>query len=143
MFFKKKEMSSKDVDIHSLNEVIILFKKILKIAFFFIIILGIYACIKILKELSVLKIFVNLLSVLAPLFIGLVVAWLFDPLVSWLQKKGIRRVLGAIIIYALLFLVIFVIGSALIPVLSDHINEFVKTIPSLLDSINSFITNFE
>lgn len=137
MFGKKKE--NKTIDVGSLNEVIVLAKKILKIAFFFIIILGIYAIIMLLKELKILPTIINILKVLTPLFIGIVVAWLFDPFVSWLQKKGVKRILGAIIIYALLILIIFIVVSALIPVLSDQINDFAKMIPNVLDSINGFI----
>lgn len=137
MFGKKKE--NKTIDVSSLNEVIVLSKKILKIAFFFIIILGVYAIIMLLKELKILPTIINILKVLTPLFIGIVVAWLFDPLVSWFQKKGIKRVFGAIIVYALLILIIFIVLSALIPVLSDQINDFAKMIPSVLDSINNFI----
>ena len=50
MFGKKKE--NKNIDVSSLNEVIVLSKKILKIAFFLIIIIGIYAIIMLLKELN-------------------------------------------------------------------------------------------
>lgn len=139
MFGKKKE--NKNIDIGSLNEVIVLSKKILKIAFFFVIILGIYAIIMLLKELKILPTIINILKVLTPLFIGVVIAWLFDPFVSWLQKKGIKRIFGAIIIYALLVLIIFIVLSALIPVLSDQINDFAKMIPNVLDSINGFIDN--
>ena len=137
MFGKKKE--NKNIDVGSLNEVIVLSKKILKIAFFFIIILGIYAIIMLLKELKILPTIINILKVLTPLFIGIVVAWLFDPFVSWLQKKGVKRIFGAVIIYALLVLIIFIVVSALIPVLSDQINDFAKMIPNVLDSVNNFI----
>ena len=137
MFGKNKE--NKNIDVGSLNEVIVLSKKILKIAFFFIIILGVYAIIMLLKELKILPTIINILKVLTPLFIGIVVAWLFDPLVSWFQKKGIKRIFGAIIVYALLILIIFIVVSALIPVLSDQINDFAKMIPNVLDSINNFI----
>ena len=137
MLGRKKD--NKNIDVSSLNEVIVLAKKILKIAFFFIIIIGIYAIIMLLKELKVLSVLINILKVLTPLFIGLVIAWLFDPLVSWLQKKGIKRVFGALIVYLILILIIFIVVSALIPVLSDQINDFAKMIPNILDSINGFI----
>lgn len=137
MFGKKKE--SKNIDVSSLNEVIVLSKKILKIAFFFIIILGIYAIIMLLKELKILSILINILKVLTPLFIGIVIAWLFDPLVTWFQKKGIKRIFGAIIIYVFLLFIIFIVVSSLIPVLSDQINDFAKMIPNILESINNFI----
>ena len=43
----------------------------------------------------------SLLKVLAPLFIGFVIAWLFNPLVKKLESKGISRTMGAILVYTI------------------------------------------
>lgn len=137
MFGKKKNENS--VDINNLNDVISLSKKILKIAFILLIIGSLYAGIMVLKELKILDFFINILKILTPLFIGLVIAWLFDPVVTRLKKKGIKRVFGAIIIYVALIIVVFIVISALIPVLSSQISDFANMIPSVVSSITDFI----
>lgn len=139
MFGRKK--NDKNIDVSSLNEVIVLSKKILKIAFFLIIVLGIYSITMLLKEWKILDFFVKILKILTPLFIGIVVAWLFEPLVSFLKKKGIRRGLGTLIVYLGLIIILLVLIGSLIPVLSDQINDFAKTIPSIINSLTDFIND--
>lgn len=139
MFGRKN--SDKNIDKRNLNEVIILSKKILQIVFFLIILAGIYVVTMLLKEWKVFDIIIKILKILTPLFIGLVIAWLFNPLVTFLKKKGIKRGLGAMIIYLGLIVIITFVICSLIPLLSDQINEFAKTIPSIVNSIMDFIDN--
>ncbi len=137
MFGRKS--NNKGVDISNLNEVILLSKKILRIAFFLIVIVGIYACTMLFKEWKIIDIFVKILNILSPLFIGIVIAWLFHPLVTFMKSKGIKRGLGAAIVYILLIALIIIVLCSLIPVLSDQINDFAKIIPSLVTTFTNFI----
>ena len=139
MFGRKN--NDKSVDYKNLNEVILLSKKILKIAFFLIIVVGIYAITMLLKEWKVFNFIYSILKILTPLFIGIVVAWLFDPLVSFFKKKGIKRGLGAGIVYVLLILIILLVLGSLIPLLSSQINDFAKTMPSIINSVTGMIDN--
>lgn len=140
MFGRKK--NDKNVDMQSLNEVIVLSKKILRIAFFLIIVVGIYAITMLLKEWKILDIITSILKILTPLFIGLVIAWLFNPFVTFLKNKGIKRGFGALIVYFVFILVLILVLGAIIPGLSSQINDFAKTIPSVLSSVIDFINNF-
>lgn len=139
MFGRKK--NDKNVDMQSLNEVIVLSKKILRIAFFLIIVVGIYAMTMLLKEWKILDIITSILKILTPLFIGLVIAWLFNPLVTFLKSKGIKRGFGALIVYLVFILVLILVLGAVIPGLSSQINDFAKTIPTVLNSVVDFINN--
>lgn len=132
MFGKKKD-ETKEVDKKKLNELVILSRNTVKILYIFLIILGIYAIIRLAKEIKILEFVLILLKVVAPLFIGFVIAWLFDPLVKWLQKKGMRRSLGTIVTYIILIGFISLVMGCLIPLLSEQINEFIKVIPNIID----------
>ena len=79
------------IDYNVLNEIIDISKKILRIALIFIIIVGIYFILKLCNALGLKPIIVNILTSIFPLFVGLFMAWLFDPIVSYLQKKGWKR----------------------------------------------------
>lgn len=137
MLFKKDE--EKKVNYKSLNELIDLGKLILKVMFIFLIVAGVYAGILLTKELKIWAVILDILGILSPLFIGIVVAWLFDPFVSWLQRKGIRRGFGTTITYVIFVLALYLILGTLIPVLSDQINEFAKSIPSIIDSVKNWL----
>lgn len=139
MFRKKDE---KELNVGKLNELVKLAHNILQILMVFLIIIGIYAIIIVLKEVKALPFILTVLKVISPLFIGLVIAWLFDPIVTYLNKKGLRRGFGAAICYVGFLGILIIIISALIPVLSDQINEFVtSTIPSLFDTSKNWIND--
>ena len=108
-----------------------------------LIIIGAYFIIILIKEVQILPFILTILGLLSPLFIGIVIAWLFDPFVTYLNKKGIRRGLGAAICYVLFLGIIVLMLTALIPLLSEQINDFVTTtIPALFSSAREFIDNF-
>ncbi|MDD4547198.1 MAG: AI-2E family transporter [Bacilli bacterium] len=137
MFGKKKEQ--KELDVRSLNDIIFLGKKILGIVYFFVIILGVYATMVLLKELHIFPIILKTIEILSPLFIGLFVAWLFDPFVKYLNKKGIKRGWGATISYLLILIVLMITLSAIIPIVIEQVNEFAKTIPSIFEKFTLWI----
>ena len=137
----KKIKNTDELDIKKINEVVTLLDKIFKIAYIFIIIGAIFLSIKLFKELHLKNIVVVILKTLLPLFIGLFIAWLFAPSVKKLQKKGIKRGLGTTIVYAVFISILALIICAIIPILSDQINDFISTIPSIFDSMEKWITN--
>ena len=94
------------------------------------------------KELKILPFIISILKIISPLFIGVFIAWLFDPIVTKLNKKGIRRIIGTIMCYVLFLGIIFLIVYAIIPLLAEQINDFVTTtIPSLYDTSKQWIDN--
>lgn len=136
MFGKK---DTKEIDKKKLNDLIGLSKNTVKILYILLIILGVYAVIRLTKELKILELIITILKVIAPLFIGFIVAWLFDPLVKWLQKKGIRRSIGTTITYLIILGFVSLIIGGLIPLLSEQINEFIKVIPNIIEQARDIL----
>lgn len=127
------------LDIKGLNIIIKLCKNMLKIAYIVAIILGIYGFIILGKELGVFKTIVTILKVLSPLFIGIVIAWLFSPLVNFLTKKKIKRGLAVSIVYIVLISIVVLILGAIIPTLYKQIQDFAAVIPSIFEKIRNWI----
>ena len=124
----------KEINYSKLNDLISLSHNILKILFILLIIVGAYAIIMLIKELKIFPFIFSIFKILAPLFIGVFIAWLFDPIVTKLDKKGVRRLIGTTMCYVVFLGIIFLIVYAIIPLLSEQINDFVTTtIPSLYD----------
>lgn len=139
MFRKKSE---KEIDKKELNEVISLGKKILSVIYILIFIVSIYVITIIFKEWKIWSFLFTIFKVIFPLFIGLGIAWLFDPFVCWMQKKGIRRSLGTFITYILVIGIISIVVGSIIPLLTDQINEFAKSIPAVIDPLKGWISTF-
>ena len=139
--FKK---SDQELDIKKINDVVGLSKKILNITYVLFIALAIFVFIRLSKELNILNFIFTILKIVSPLFIGIVVAWLFNPIVTYLQKNGMRRGLGAAVSYLLLIGVLTIMIWSIVPTLSEQINDFASMIPSLFDTIKGWInTLFE
>lgn len=136
MFKKKNEL-----DTNGLNEIIYLGKNILKLSFIILIIGIILAGTILLKELGVFKFLGSVLNVLAPLFIGFIVAWLFAPLVDKMTKKGMSRILASMIVYVVFIAFLLVFFRIFIPIIYNELNELIKTLPSITGKITDFINN--
>ena len=137
----RKEKKQESVDTNKINDVLTLSNKILKIVYILLVILGVYIAIIVCKDLSIKKTILTILKILFPLFIGIFVAWLFDPFVTFLQRKGLKRSVGTFITYVLFIGTLLIIVGAIVPILSEQINEFVKMIPSTFDTIKVWCDN--
>lgn len=130
------------IDTENLNEVISLSKRILRIFYllsiFSIIGLGIY----LLRETKVFVIIGNILRVISPLFIGLIVAWLLDPIVNWFVKKGVKRVIASIFAFFILILILYLLIILIFPALVNQINDFIGVLPTIVNEVIEFIGNF-
>ena len=133
--FSRKEKKKDSLDVSTLSN------KILKIVYVLAVILGIYVVIILCKELQIKGIVLTILRTIFPLFIGIFIAWLFDPFVTYLQRKGMRRGFGTFITYLLFIGTLTVIIGAIIPILSEQVNEFVKSMPSIFESIRGWCDN--
>ena len=134
MIKKKKE----SIDIENLNNVILLGKKILKVLYIAIILGIVLLAIIVLGRLKIGKFILSILSVLSPLFIGLLIAWLLDPLVTYFTKKNVKRGLASVFVFAIFIVLIFLIFRFMVPMLYKQINDFLDTLPALMTSVTSF-----
>ncbi|HIS86719.1 MAG TPA: AI-2E family transporter [Candidatus Caccenecus avistercoris] len=128
----------KEIDSKEVNEVVSLTKKILNLLYIVMIVAIVLCGTVILKNLNVWNILLTFLKVLSPLFIGFVIAWLFNPLVKKLHQKGIPRIVGSILIYAIFLVFIYIFLRILVPTLYNQINELIATLPSILDKFSNF-----
>ena len=138
---EKKEIKSK-INTENVNDLVNLSKKFLKLLYVIIVIIGVVLVIQLLKTLKIIDLILSVLSVLAPLFIGLLIAWLFYPLVKKLEKKGLKKSLATIIVYAIFISIIVIILFSIIPLLYNQVMELVGQLPSIGTSIQNWITNF-
>jgi len=131
-----------EINNNEVNEVVSLAKKILKLLYIVMIVAIVLCGTIILKNLNILNLFFTFLKVLAPLFIGFVIAWLFNPIVNKMHNKGIPRIVGSLIVYAVLLVFIYVFLRILIPTLYTQINDLMGTLPAILDKFNAYANDF-
>ncbi|MDD6879005.1 MAG: AI-2E family transporter [bacterium] len=137
----KKEKKEEKVDISKLNDVIGISRTILKISLGLIIIGVILLLTYLFKEWKILDFLSAIFKVISPLFIGIVVAWLLDPIVTWLQKNGIKRAFATIVVFLSFISIIILFLILMIPSLLDQVNEFISSAPSILNYVSDTFNN--
>lgn len=137
--FKKK---SDSLDYGKLNEGIRIGVNLLKIAFILAIVVLIFVCSNLLHDWKILPVIGNILSVISPLFIGIGLAWLFDPFVTFLNKKGISRILGAIFVYIIFLSFIYLLLRLMVPSIANQLNDLAKNVPDFINYLKENIDKF-
>ena len=131
----------KKLDLKTLNELIktgnILLKITLTMAILAIAILIIY----LLDKTSVLVILGKIISILSPLFLGLLIAWLVEPAINYFVKNKVGRKLATVVVYLILIFIIILIAALIVPEFIAQVNELITRIPNFLKSINTFIND--
>lgn len=136
--------SRKDLDINKeeLNDVIGLSKKILKILYIVFIAILILAGIVAIQKLNILGIIFEFIKVIAPFFIGFVIAWLLRPLVLKLNTKTKNNTFSAVIVFGSFVLILFILLYAFIPTIYNEVNELVGLLPGFAEKITISINEF-
>ena len=137
----KKDKDNEKLDIPKLNEIIKVSRNILKIMFAFMIIGLILVTTYLIKEWKLLNFLGAVLSILSPFFIGIIIAWLLDPIVTWLQKNGFKRAIATVMVFLSFISLVVLFFVLLIPSFADQINEFIGSAPSVLNNIKNFGEN--
>ena len=128
----KREENKKEM-----KEVLTLTSRILKILYVVIIVGIIFIVTILLKEWKILGFLWKIVKIISPVIIGLVIAWLLNPLVTLLSKKGMKRVYSTIIVYLVLISLLILTLWALVPVISNQINELTKMIPTIITDVGN------
>ena len=144
MMLKSKKKSD-SIDYGKLNEGIRIGVNILKIVFILTIVCLVFICSKLLGDWQVLPFIGRILTVISPFFIGIVIAWLFDPFVTYLNQKGVSRILGAIFVYVIFLSFIYLLIRLMVPSITNQLNDLAQSVPTFInylkDNIDSFFDN--
>ena len=135
-------MKDKDkINVNNLNELIQTGKLLLKICLIVaigsLVVLGFL----ILEKTQIINFILTILGIIFPLFIGLLVAWLFEPLIKRLEKKNISRLLSTIIVYLSFILVFVLLLVLVVPEFVSQLKDLIGQAPVFLTKANDFITN--
>ena len=96
----------------------------------------------IIEKTQILNIILTILGIIFPLFIGMLTAWLFEPLIKKLEKKKVSRVLGTTIVYLSFVLVLVLLLWLVVPEFVAQLKELIGQVPSFLTKAQEFIASF-
>ena len=97
-----------------------------------------YISILLIEKFNILKYIITILKIMIPLFIGIVIAWLLKPIISFLEKR-MNKIFGIIFVYIILIFFIYILIINFVPTFISEFDEFVKIFPSMIDKLFSNI----
>lgn len=95
----------------------------------------------ILEKTQILGIIGTILGLLLPLFIGFVVAWLFEPLIKYFEGKNITRKLSTVIVYVVFILVLMLLIGLVIPEFISQLKDLISQAPVFLNKGKELVVN--
>ncbi len=139
---KEKTEKKETLDIQSINESIGLSKKILKILYVCMIIGVVLLVTLIAKQWRIPGFILTFLKILTPLFIGYIIAWIFHPLVMFLNRNGFKKPLAVVIVYLGFMALLYLFLSMLVPTVINQFNDLVSALPNIFSDIKGVINDF-
>ena len=79
--------------------------------------------------------------ILLPFVLGLILAYLLNPLVTRLERAGVRRTLGALTISAIIIVVFAVALAFFVPFVASEITNLIASLPRIVGSLQTFAAN--
>lgn len=81
-------------------------------------------------------------SILLPFVAGIVLAYFLNPIVEILEKLGISRMWGTVLITIAIVLVLVIALTILIPVITSQLQQFIRDgLPDYINRIQAFFAN--
>ena len=136
----RKNNKSDELDYKAINRFFYTSNNLLKFVLALVIILAVLLATYLIKEWHILSIIGTILSVISPVFIGFVIAWLLDPLATKLSTK-MPRVVACILTYLIIFGSLILILAFTVPTLSSSVSEIVNVIPDIVDNAQDFASD--
>lgn len=84
-----------------------------------------------------------MLIVLLPFFLAVILAYILNPLVEFLENRRIPRYLGILLIYAVFFSLVTVIGLTTIPTLILELQKLAERIPEYTRHVQQFVAHLQ
>ena len=132
-----KKDNNEKLDIKRLNDIIKTGRNILKFSWAFMLVGVVLLFTFLIKEWKLLEFLSAIIKIISPLFIGLIVAWLLDSIVTWLQKNGVKRSLATVLVFLGFLSIIILFLVIMIPALASQVNEFISYAPNILEYVKN------
>lgn len=109
--------------------------KILNLIFYFGFAVAIFY---VLKNIGIMDKIIEALIALIPVFLGIILCWIAQPLVNKLRRMGINKTISAFITLIIIFGIIIAVFIIVIPI---FVNQFTNLVRDLPDLYNKLIEN--
>lgn len=135
-----KRFFDEKLDFNKINDTINISNKLLRLIYLFLMVAAVYLATVLLKEWHLLTTIQNILVVLSPFFLGFLIAWLLNPIITYLETKKIKRGFSIPIIYLTVFGLTYLFFVAIVPIFVNQLQELIKALPSIINWLDHSLT---
>lgn len=79
---------------------------------------------------------------LSSAIIAIIFAYIIDPIVNYLERKGIKRQFGVIIVYISVILIFVVLIVSVIPKTINEVSNLLTSLPAMVDTLTKNVNDF-
>ena len=88
---------------------------------------------------AVITVVIVFRRIFQPLLLGLLLAYLFDPLVAWFERRGRARATGVVVLVTLLVLATVALLFFVVPAVGEQLDRLVEKLPQYQERIRAQI----
>ncbi|MEI5991924.1 hypothetical protein A5881_003463 [Enterococcus termitis] len=81
-------------------------------------------------------------TVIGPTILALILYYLFNPVVNWLEKHKVKRVYGVSAIFIILIALIVIGIILVVPMLQKQVDGLIESFPQYMNDLNKMVTDF-
>ena len=81
-------------------------------------------------------------TIIGPVIVALILYYLFNPVVNWLEKHKVKRIYGVSAVFLFVIAILAVGIILIIPVLESQIQSLIKNFPQYTEDFNRNMTHF-
>ena len=81
-------------------------------------------------------------TILPPMIFALLLYYLLNPIVDFINKKGLSRTISITLTYIVILAILFFGGARLIPVIRDQAQDLIKQFPTYLTDFQQTVRRF-
>lgn len=81
-------------------------------------------------------------TIIGPVIVALILYYLFNPIVDWLEKHNVKRIYGVSAIFLFVIALLAVGIILIVPIIESQIQSLIKNFPQYTDDFNRNMTHF-
>ncbi|WP_430597264.1 AI-2E family transporter [Enterococcus sp. AZ177] len=80
-------------------------------------------------------------TIIGPMILALILYYLFNPVVNWLEKHKVKRVYGVSAIFIILVALIIIGIILVVPIIQKQVDGLIQSFPQYMDDLNKMVTD--
>lgn len=114
-------------------------KFIVNVMIIFILAVTLFALSKVTFILYPIEVLIR--TIFLPMLLAGICFYVFNPIVDWLEKRGVKRLLSILVLYLMIIAIITILIISVIPFLREQVNSLIDNLPTYGRELKNIFNN--